>query len=73
MNDRIAIDPKICHGRPIIKGTRVPATIVVGSVASGMSFEQIEYEYGLIADDIRAALQCANALVERETSHPLSQ
>ena len=24
MNDRIVIDPKICHGKPVIRGTRLP-------------------------------------------------
>ena len=27
MNDRIVIDPKTCHGKPIIRGTRTPVTV----------------------------------------------
>jgi len=73
MSDRVVIDPKICHGRPVIRGTRVPVTIVVGSVAAGMSFAEIEREYEVTADDIRAALEFANDLVEREQYHPLPQ
>jgi len=73
LNDRILIDPRVCHGKPVIRGTRVPVTIVVGSVAAGMSFAEIEREYQLTADDIRAALAFANALVEREQYHPLPQ
>jgi len=56
MNDRIVIDPGICHGKPVIRGTRTPVAIVLGSLAGGMSFEAIERQYGLTADDIRAAL-----------------
>ncbi len=55
------------------RGTRVPVTIVVGSVAAGMSFAEIEREYEVTADDIRAALEFANDLVEREQYHPLPQ
>ena len=33
MNDRINIDPAICHGKPVIRGTRVPVSIVLGSLA----------------------------------------
>jgi uncharacterized protein (DUF433 family) len=55
-HDRIVVDPAICHGKPVIRGTRVPVAIVVGSLAGGMSFEEVEHEYGLTADDIRAAL-----------------
>lgn len=70
-HERILIDPQICHGRPVIKGTRVPVAIVVGSLAGGMSFEEIETEYGLSRTDIRAALAFAGDLVNAESFHPL--
>ena len=71
MSDRIVIDPKICHGKPVIRGTRMPVTIIVGSVAAGMSFAEIEQEYEVTTDDIRAALEFANELIDREQYHPL--
>ena len=55
-SDRIATDPRVCHGRPVIRGTRVPASIVTGSLAGGMTFEEVTREYGVSVDDIRAAL-----------------
>jgi len=54
---RIVLDPDVAHGRPIIEGTRLPVTVVVGSLADGMSFEEVQLEYNLTADDIRAALK----------------
>lgn len=72
MNDRIVIDPRICHGKPVIRGTRMPVALVVGSLAGGMSFEEVEREYGLTRDDIRAALKFAGELVEQEEHHPLA-
>ena len=54
-NDRITIDPAICDGEPVIRGTRVPVRIVVGSLAGGMVLEEIQREYDISADDIRAA------------------
>jgi uncharacterized protein (DUF433 family) len=71
MNDRIVIDPQICHGKPVIRGTRTPVAIVVGSLAGGMSFEEVEREYSISADDIRAALAFATELVDQEQHHPL--
>jgi uncharacterized protein (DUF433 family) len=71
MNERIVVDPKICHGKPVVRGTRVPVSIIVGSLAAGMTHADIEREYALTADDIRAALEFANSLVEREEYHPL--
>ncbi len=40
MDNRIVIDPEICHGKPVVRGTRTPVAIVVGSLAGGMSFER---------------------------------
>jgi uncharacterized protein (DUF433 family) len=71
MNDRIVIDQKICHGKPVIRGTRTPVAIVIGSLAGGMTFQEIEREYDLTAEDIRAALAFAANLVEQEQHHPL--
>lgn len=71
MNDRIVIDPKICHGKPVVRGTRTPVAIVVGSLAGGMSFEDVQREYALTSEDIRAALKFASELVEQEQHHPL--
>jgi len=33
MNERILIDPRICHGKPVIRGTRVPVARVIGYLA----------------------------------------
>ena len=71
MNDRIAIDPKIQHGKPVIRGTRVPVARVVGGLAGGMSFEDVQKEYGVTAQDVRAALEFAGELVDEQEFHPL--
>jgi uncharacterized protein (DUF433 family) len=72
MNDRIVIDPKICHGKPVVRGTRTPVAIIVGSLAGGMSFEEIQAEYEVTAEDIRAALAFAAELVEQHYHRPLA-
>jgi uncharacterized protein (DUF433 family) len=71
MNERIVIDPRICDGKPVLRGTRMPVALVVGSLAGGMSFEEVQREYDLTIDDIRAALKFAGELVEQEQHHPL--
>jgi uncharacterized protein (DUF433 family) len=71
MNERIVVDPKICHGKPVIRGTRMPVALVVGSLAGGMSFEEVQRENDLSIDDIRAALKFAGKLIEQEQYHPL--
>jgi uncharacterized protein (DUF433 family) len=69
--NRIVIDPAICHGKPVIRGTRLPVTVIVGSLAGGMTFEDVQREYDVTADDIRAALRFVGELAEQESFHPL--
>lgn len=70
--DRIVIDPAICHGKPVIRGTRMPVTYIVGSLAGGMTFEQVQREYDLTEEDIRAALKFVTDLADGESFHPLA-
>ena len=43
--ERITIDPAICHGKPCIKGTRIPVFVILDSLAAGMTYEEIKAEY----------------------------
>ena len=70
-HDGIIINPAICHGKPVIEGTRMPVSLVLGSLAAGMSFGDLEREYDLNEKGIRAALRFASELVEQEQFHPL--
>lgn len=61
-HDRIVFDANIGHGKPVIRGTRVPVAVVTGGLAGGMTFEEIQREYDLTVDDIRAALKCVGEI-----------
>lgn len=71
-HDRISIDPAVCHGRPVIRGTRVPVAVITGSLAGGMPAEEVAREYDLTAADIQAALAYVTELVESERHLPLA-
>lgn len=64
--DRIAIDPAVRHGKPIIRGTRVPLEIILGSLAGGMEIDEIVREYDLQKEDVLAALEYATRLIAGE-------
>lgn len=70
MNDRIVIDPETQHGKPVIRGTRVPVARIVGGLAGGMTKEELIREYEASEEDIRAALTYAAELIEAEEFHP---
>jgi uncharacterized protein (DUF433 family) len=71
MDERIVTDPRICHGKLVIRGTRTPVAMVVGSLAGGMSFDDVQREYSLTVEDVRAGLKFAGELLDREQHHPL--
>jgi len=55
--DRIVRDPEIMMGKPVIKGTRIPADLVVRKLGEGASVEELLDGYpNLKKEDIQAAL-----------------
>ena len=67
LSDRIALDPAICHGKPVVRGTRVLAANIVGAVAAGQSYPEILADYPALTEaDIRACLEFAGGLTAME-------
>ncbi|MEA1964565.1 MAG: DUF433 domain-containing protein [Candidatus Aerophobetes bacterium] len=65
--ERISSNPDICHGKPCIKGTRIPVYIIISLVGEGISIEEIINDYpSLTPEDIKAAIQYAAKLCEYE-------
>ena len=63
MDERITIDPAICHGKPCIRGLRYPVENVLEWLAGGMSIEEILADYeDLEREDILATLAFAARL-----------
>ena len=71
VRERIVIDPKIQHGKPVIRGTRTPIARIIAELAGGMTNEDVMREYEITAEDVSAALSYAADLVEAEEFHPL--
>jgi uncharacterized protein (DUF433 family) len=71
MNPRINIDSQIQHGRPVIKGTRIPVLALLGCVMEGMSLQETAAEYRLPVEDVLAALDFAAELVEQAQQRPV--
>ena len=65
-------DPEIHHGEPCIVGTRIPVRMIVGSLADGLTAEQIVAEYPQFTpEDIAAALAYAAEVLHQESLLPL--
>jgi len=53
----ITANPKICHGKPVFKGTRILVSDILELLASGMSIEEILREYPSLNEEmVREAL-----------------
>jgi uncharacterized protein (DUF433 family) len=71
-NKYVSIDPKICHGKACIRGTRVMVSVVLDNLAAGLTPEEIIKEYpSLTTEGIQAAIAYAADLA-RERVVPLS-
>jgi len=65
--NRIAVDPEVMHGKPVIKGTRIPVYIVLNLLAGGLKAEDVLKEYpDLTNKDILACLNYAAKLAQEE-------
>lgn len=70
--ERIACDPKVMVGKPVIKGTRLTVEYILNLLAHGSSVADILAEYdGLTPDDIRACLLFASQSLSGTAFMPL--
>jgi uncharacterized protein (DUF433 family) len=70
---RIVVDPKVMVGKPIVRGTRIPVSMILNLIAHGFTFDQIIEDYPILTeDDIRAAILYAGARLDHEQVFALS-
>ncbi|MBI2147868.1 DUF433 domain-containing protein [Candidatus Woesearchaeota archaeon] len=63
---KIVIDEKRRHGKPTIEGTRITVDEVLGMLEAGMTYQEIEKEYGLTKEQIVAVIKHASSYVRGE-------
>lgn len=65
----IVTDPKICHGKPTFRGTRVLVADVLEQVASGMAWETIieEWNGSITREAIKEAVLLASQALLNHT------
>ena len=69
----IVSDPKICHGQPTFRGTRILVADVLEQVASGVAWESIVAEWrGSINEDAIAEAVRAASETFRERANELA-
>ena len=65
--DRIEVNPAICNGKPVVRGTRIMVRNILGMLAGGYTVDQMLAAYrDLTRDDVAAALEYAAKVVDEE-------
>ena len=65
--ERITVDPKVCGGKPTIRGLRFPVSRLLGLLAAGETRESILKAYPYLEpEDIQEALSYAALLADEE-------
>jgi uncharacterized protein (DUF433 family) len=68
---RIALDPEVLTGKPVIRGTRLSVEFVIGLMADGWTEPDIMQNYpGITHDDIIACLAYARDTISSEKIFP---
>lgn len=63
--DRIQIDPKICGGKPAIRGTRILVTSIPSQLAAGESSKEIRQGFPRLSDkNVHSAIEYAEGSVQ---------
>ncbi len=71
-SERIAVDPEILAGKPVIRGTRLAVEFILELLAAGQSEQQLLTNYpGLTHDDILACLAYASYLAHEYQTYPI--
>ena len=65
--DRIEVNPAICSGKPVVRGTRIMVRNILGMIAGGDTVDRILAAYpDLTREDVNAALEYAARIIDEE-------
>ena len=75
MNDRIEVNPHICHGQPCIRNTRIMVYLILELLEAGLTAQDIINDYypQLAKEDIKACLHYAAYLIKDQEHIPFEE
>ncbi len=62
----VVSDPDILSGRPVLRGRRIAVSQLVDQLAGGMTLTEIQEDYQLSDDEIRALLNYIAQVVHQD-------
>jgi len=71
--ERIEINPSVCNGKPVIRGTRIPVQTVLSYLSAGDTLNEVMVAHPrLTREDVLACLAYARRLSELHTNVAMS-
>jgi len=71
MNNHITVDPRICNGKPVISGTRIPVTVILDQLAETGAVNQVVERYPeLSPEQVTAALKYCHSVIDHTELEP---
>jgi uncharacterized protein (DUF433 family) len=65
-NERIVVNPRVLGGKPVVRNTRIPVSLILNLLAYGYSVERVTEAYPILTEaDVRAALAYASVQLDR--------
>lgn len=62
----IISDPEILGGRPVLRGRRIAVSQLVDQIAGGMTLADVQEDYQLTDEELRALLEYIAQVVHRD-------
>ena len=70
MENYIEINPNILVGKPVVKGTRIPVTLILNLLANGYTIDNILEDYPVLTkESVIGAIKYAEGQIVREEIH----
>lgn len=70
--ERITIDSRVCHGKPVVRGLRYPVESLLELMSGGMTIDEILADYeDLEREDLLAVLAYATRLSQVKRTEPI--
>lgn len=71
MNNQVTVDPRVCNGKPVISGTRIPVTVILDQLAETGSVQEVVTRYPeLSTEQVTAALLYCHSVIDHTELEP---
>ena len=65
MNQHVTVDPKVCNGKPVLRNTRIPVTVIIDQIVEVGSIQGVLHKYPeLTFEQVTATLHYCHSVIE---------